>query len=56
MTAVVNIDEANSHFSELLERAHNGEEIILAKAGRPYAMLMPLAPSEENQSGQAGDS
>jgi len=27
----------------LLKRAHEGEEIILAKAGKPYARLVPLA-------------
>lgn len=43
MTRVVNVHEAKTHLSRLLERAHAGEEIILAKAGRPYARLMPLA-------------
>jgi len=32
---VVNVHGAKTHLSELLERAHNGEEIILAKAGEP---------------------
>ena len=40
--AVVNVHEAKTHFSKLLERAHAGEEIILAKAGEPYARLVPL--------------
>jgi len=31
----------------LLERAHEGEEIVVAKAGRPYARLVPLAPVEK---------
>jgi prevent-host-death family protein len=39
---VVNVHEAKTHSSRLLERAHAGEEIILAKAGRPYARLVPL--------------
>ncbi len=30
----------------LLEQAHAGQEIILAKAGKPYARLVPLAPDE----------
>lgn len=34
--------EAKTKFSALLERAHAGEEIILAKAGTPYARLVPL--------------
>ena len=41
---IVNICEAGAQLSRLLERVHAGEEIILAKAGKPYARLMPLAP------------
>jgi prevent-host-death family protein len=43
MTKTVNVHEAKTHLSRLLERAHAGEEIMLAKAGKPYARLMPLA-------------
>jgi prevent-host-death family protein len=43
VATVVNVHEAKTHFSKLLERAHAGEEIIVAKAGRPYARLVPLA-------------
>ncbi len=45
MTRIVNVHEAKTHLSKLLEQAHAGEEIILAKAGRPYARLLPLAPA-----------
>ena len=44
MAITVNVHEAKTHLSRLMERAHAGEEIILAKAGKPYARLMPLAP------------
>ena len=44
MTATINVHEAKTHLSRLLERAHNGEEIVLAKAGKPYAKLVPLQP------------
>lgn len=44
MTITVNVHDAKTHLSRLLERAHAGEEIILAKAGKPYARLVPLAP------------
>jgi len=44
MTLTVNVHEAKTHLSKLLEQAHAGQEIILAKAGKPYARLMPLAP------------
>lgn len=40
----VNVHDAKTHFSRLLERAHRGEEITLAKAGVPYARLVPLPP------------
>lgn len=45
MLLTVNVHEAKTHFSRLLEQAHAGQEIVLAKAGKPYARLMPLAPS-----------
>lgn len=38
----VNVHEAKTHLSRLLERAHAGEEIVIAKAGEPYARLVPL--------------
>jgi prevent-host-death family protein len=41
---IINVHEAKTHFSKLLEKAHTGQEIILAKAGKPYARLMPLVP------------
>jgi prevent-host-death family protein len=43
MPLMVNVHEAKTHFSRLLERAHAGEEIVVAKAGKPYARLVPLA-------------
>lgn len=44
MPLIVNVREAKTNFSRLLEQAHAGQEIVLAKAGKPYARLMPLAP------------
>jgi prevent-host-death family protein len=38
----VNIHEAKTHFSKLVEAAMKGEEIIIAKAGKPAAKLVPL--------------
>lgn len=38
-----NIHEAKTNFSRLVDRAHAGEEIIVAKDGQPRARLMPLA-------------
>jgi prevent-host-death family protein len=44
MPLIVNVHEAKTNFSRLLEQAHAGQEIVLAKAGKSYARLMPLAP------------
>lgn len=37
-----NVHEAKTQFSRLIDRAHAGEEIIVAKAGVPYARLVPI--------------
>ena len=37
-----NIHEAKTHLSKLLERVALGEEVIIAKAGKPVAKLVPL--------------
>ena len=39
---IVNVHDAKTQLSRLLERAHAGEEIIIAKSGEPYARLVPL--------------
>ena len=38
---VVNIHEAKTHFSRLIERVMEGEEVVIGKAGRPVARLVP---------------
>jgi prevent-host-death family protein len=38
---VVNIHEAKTHFSRLVERAIRGEETVIGKAGKPVARLVP---------------
>ena len=42
MGATVNIHEAKTHFSKLLARVSAGEEIVIAKAGKPVARLGPI--------------
>lgn len=42
--ATVNIHEAKTHFSKLVDRVLQGEEVVIAKAGRPVARLVPLPP------------
>jgi prevent-host-death family protein len=39
----VNIHDAKTHFSKLIERAERGERIVIARAGRPVAVLGPIA-------------
>ena len=43
MTVSVNVYEAKTHLSQLLDRAAAGEEIVIARAGRPVARLVPLS-------------
>jgi prevent-host-death family protein len=38
----VNIHEAKTQFSKLIEAVTQGEEIVIAKAGKPAAMLVPM--------------
>ncbi len=53
MPVIVNVHEAKTRFSQLLELAHTGQEIILAKAGKPYARMLPLqAPTPTRQAGR----
>ncbi len=40
MSAIVNVHEAKTHFSRLIERAYAGEDIIVAKAGKPMVRLV----------------
>lgn len=44
MAKMVNIHEAKTFFSRLIERVSRGEEIVIAKAGRPVARLVPVKP------------
>lgn len=43
MADSINATDAKAHFSELLDRAAGGEEIVVARAGKPVARIMPLA-------------
>jgi prevent-host-death family protein len=42
----VNIHQAKTHLSRLVEEAARGEEIIIAKAGKPMVRLVPVTSSE----------
>jgi prevent-host-death family protein len=49
MTKPVNIYDAKTRLSELVDRAAAGEEIVIAKAGVPTARLVPLRAVHENR-------
>ena len=38
----MNIHEAKTHLSKLIERVMNGEEVVIAKAGKPMVRLVPI--------------
>lgn len=40
-TEIVNVHVAKTHLSRLLERAEAGEEIVIGRAGKPVAKLVP---------------
>ncbi len=44
MAATVNIQDAKTHLSRLVDRAAAGEEIVVARNGRPVARLVALEP------------
>jgi prevent-host-death family protein len=46
----VNIHEAKTHFSKLIERVLHGEEITIARGGRPVARLVPVEFSLSHRS------
>ena len=50
----VNIHEAKTHLSRLLEAVAAGEEIVIAKAGRPIAKVVPLDKPESKASRRLG--
>ena len=54
MPTPVNVHQAKTHFSILLARVQAGEEIVIAKAGRPIAKIVPIqAERKPRQPGTA---
>lgn len=47
--STVNVHEAKTHLSALLERASQGERIVIARAGKPIAILGPLASAAKER-------
>lgn len=51
MTTTLNLYEAKTQLSKLVERAAAGEEIVIAKAGRPMAKLVAIETRRPRKSG-----
>lgn len=52
MADTVNVYEAKTHLSRLLDRVAAGEEIVIGRAGTPIAKLVPyVAPTEPRRPG-----
>ena len=49
MATTVNVHEAKTHLSRLLNRVAAGEEIVIAKGGKPFAILMPLGAAVQTR-------
>jgi prevent-host-death family protein len=51
--AAINVHEAKTHLSRLLRRVAAGEEIIISRAGKPVARLVPAtAPAQPRELGR----
>jgi len=51
VSKVVNIHEAKTHLSRLLLDVENGQEVTIARAGRPVARLVPARPPPKRELG-----
>jgi len=43
---IYNVHDAKTHFSKLLDMVLNGEEVVIAKAGKPIARLLPFVAQD----------
>lgn len=46
---IVNIHDAKTNFSKLIDAVGRGEEIVIAKAGRPAARLVPIRATHRDR-------
>ena len=51
MENIVNVHEAKTQLSRLLERVRGGEEFVIAKSGKPCARLIPLGDKKPREPG-----
>jgi prevent-host-death family protein len=52
---IVNIHAAKTNLSKLIERAEAGEDIVIARNGKPVVRLAPVEPSETMPNADAGE-
>jgi prevent-host-death family protein len=50
----INIHEAKTHLSRLIERASKGESFIIAKAGKPMVRVVPIEPEPQHKPQRLG--
>lgn len=43
----VNIHEAKTHFPQILNRGGNGEDVVIVKAGKPIARIVPIRKEDQ---------
>lgn len=48
---IVNVQEAKTHLSRLISRAQHGEDVIVARSGKPAVRLTPVEPVAERTFG-----
>ena len=48
----VNVHEAKTQLSRLLARVAQGEEVVIARSGRPIARLVPVEPARQRTAGR----
>lgn len=49
MSETFNIHEAKTHLSKIVDRVVNGDEIIIARAGKPLVKVVPLKPRSKKR-------
>lgn len=52
--SILNVHEAKTHLSRLLDRVEAGEDVIIARAGRPIARLVPIRQGRRLLGGDQG--
>ncbi|HOM12992.1 MAG TPA: type II toxin-antitoxin system prevent-host-death family antitoxin [Rubrivivax sp.] len=54
MTTTVNVHEAKTQLSRLLEAASRGEDVVIARNGEPVARLVPITPARRQPGAARG--